>query len=86
MRRAFPNNKTIEQVATEMKVTPDAVSKWRAHQVPAERVLKYCAVTELNPEDVRPDIYPPYDNEQAQYWAVRMLKRIHDKIKSKNIV
>jgi len=46
----------IYKLAAELRVTPQAVYKWR--RVPAEQVLHVERITGVSRHELRPDLYP----------------------------
>lgn len=46
-------------LAKQLNVTPQAVSAWRARQVPVMRVLDIERLSGVPRHELRPDIYPP---------------------------
>lgn len=47
-------------------ITPQAIWKWKWGEVPAERVLAMERATGISRSRIRPDLYPPGDEEAAQ--------------------
>ena len=54
-------------LARTLKVSDEAVRKWRRKRIPAERVLQIEAATggRVDRHDLRPDLYPEETNNDA---------------------
>jgi len=46
------------RLAALLKVSPQAISKWKNGRIPAERVLEIERLTGVSRHDLRPDLYP----------------------------
>ena len=47
-----------DALAKAVKVTPQAIGKWKRSRIPAERVLDVERVTGVSRHLLRPDLYP----------------------------
>jgi DNA-binding transcriptional regulator YdaS (Cro superfamily) len=45
-------------LAKRLRISPQAVDKWRRNGVPAERVLTLESISGVSRSELRPDLYP----------------------------
>jgi len=57
MRTIYEQRGLGKRISKELGLTYQAVSQWK--RVPAEHVQAIAAMLDLNPEDIRPDIFKP---------------------------
>jgi DNA-binding transcriptional regulator YdaS (Cro superfamily) len=60
---------TATKLAKSLGVTHSAVLQWASRRVPAERVLMVEALTGISRQELRPDLYPPYEQRVPQQAA-----------------
>ena len=63
LARAIKAAGGVNNLAEFIGVTPSAISQWT--QTPAERVLKVEAASGTPRHELRPDIYPPPEPDEA---------------------
>jgi transcriptional regulator with XRE-family HTH domain len=51
--------------AGRLGVNQATISKWEKGRVPAERVLALCALLDVAPHELRPDLYPAGSGDRA---------------------
>jgi transcriptional regulator with XRE-family HTH domain len=54
---------TLERIGAEFGVHKTTILRWEEGHLPAERVLLLAKFTGLTPQELRPDLYPPPEQE-----------------------
>lgn len=54
----------VAKVARQLGIRPQAVSQWQ--RVPAARVIEVERITGISRDRIRPDLYPPRRQDEAQ--------------------